>query len=201
MLVEVSGDDEPLLVSLETAREHRLVEGVVLTPGQLDQLRLDSQRFRCERKTTDLLARRDHSVGEMIAKLRRAGFSRQVIDPVLRRCRSMGTLDDARYAMTAAKSLMQRRPCGHGYLVAFLQRKRIDRTLAEQTAEMLLSETDESSRARAALETRWSIMSQFELEIARRKAYNYLSRRGFGYQSAKTAFEQLWQGKHEESDH
>ena len=38
-----------------------------------------------------------------------------------------------------------------------------------------------------------------DLEVARRKAYSYLARRGFGYSAAKEAFEQLQERDREET--
>lgn len=198
LALTITGEEEPLLISLEAALEHRLVEGIVLTEGQLRTLHLDSQRFLCGRKAGDLLAMRDHSVGELIGKLRRKGFSREVIEPIVSRYRKMGTLDDARFAAAAGQSLINRRPCGRSYLIAYLQKKQIERRLAEQTADMLIPGGDDSTSAVAALRDRWSRISQFELETAQRKAYNYLSRRGFGYAASKAAFDQLWADKNED---
>ena len=67
----------------------------------------------------------------------------------------------------------------------------IDRDLAEKTAQMVLSEVDEKEQALRALRKRWTRLGQFELETARNKSYNYLARRGFSYDAAKRAFEQL----------
>lgn len=195
MALEITDEPEPLFVSVEVATRRRLAEGTVVTPAQMEQLRGESQSFLCERKAGDLLAYRDHSEGELAGKLRRRGFQTEAIKSALEKYRQMGALDDARFAHTVASSLLDHRPCGKPYLIAFLQRKRISRDLAEQTAEMLLGATDDHTRAVAALESRWSRISQFALETARQKAYNYLSRRGFGYGAAKTAFDQLWQSE------
>ena len=198
LALTIVGEEKPLLVSHNAAIEHRLVEGIVLTEGQLRTLHLDSQRFLCERKVGDLLAMRDHSMGELYGKLRRKGFSREVIEPIIGRFRKMGAIDDARFAANAGQSLIERRPCGRSYLVAYLQKKKIERRLAEQTADMLIPGGDEIDPAVAALRSRWNRIAQFELETAQRKAYNYLSRRGFGYAASKAAFDLLWAEKNED---
>ncbi|HOP05857.1 MAG TPA: regulatory protein RecX [candidate division Zixibacteria bacterium] len=198
LALTISGQEQPLLISHEAATRHRLIEGIVITEGQLRTLHLDSQRFLCERKVGDLLAMRDHSTGELIGKLRRKGFTREIIDPIIGCYRKTGTLDDARFAAAAGQSLLERQPCGRSYLIAYLRKKQIDRRLAEQTAEMLIPSGDNVASAVSALESRWNRISQFELETAQRKAYNYLSRRGFGYAASKAAFDQLWADKNEE---
>ena len=75
--------------------------------------------------------------------------------------------------------------------MAVLQRKYINRALAEQVVGNLLANEDETDLAVAALERKWHQLAEFDVETARRKAYNYLSRRGIGYAAAKDAFENL----------
>lgn len=75
--------------------------------------------------------------------------------------------------------------------------KLIVRELAEETVNSLYQSEDELGLAVSALSKRWRQYSQFELEEARRKAYNYLSRKGFSYGIAKDAFEQLRQQQEE----
>jgi SOS response regulatory protein OraA/RecX len=196
----IHGEEEPFLVSLETVHRRRLVEGVVLTEAQLAALKEESALYQCDRLAARLLAMRDHSVGELRLKLRRRGMPASAVQSVLKKYRDNGALDDARYALAVGRSLLSRRPCAQNYLTAYLQRKRIDRELATQTAETLLDREDDDKLALAALEQRWSRFGQFELETARTKAYNYLARRGFGYRSAKAAFEQLWRQTQKESE-
>ena len=196
----ITGEEQPLTVSMETVYRHRLVEGIVITQAQLKMLREEAELFQCDRQVARLLAMRDHSVGELKAKLHQRKYAGMIVQTTIRKYLDNGVLDDARYAMTSARSLLSRRPCGRGYLCAYLQKRKISRDLAEQTAEALLSSEDTDDLATSALEQRWSSFSQFELETARTKAYNYLARRGFGYASAKAAFEKLWRETIEEPD-
>lgn len=196
----ITGEEQVLTVSMETVHRHRLVKGIVITPAQLKMLREEAELFQCDRKAAHLLGMRDHSVGELKAKLHQRKFTGEVVQITIRKYLDNGSLDDARYAMASARSLMSRRPCGRGYLCAYLQKRRIARDLAEQTAEALLATEDDDELAANALAQRWSRFSQLKLENARTKAYNYLVRRGFGYASAKAAFEKLWRDNNEESD-
>ncbi len=196
----ISGEESPLQVSLDMVHRHRLVEGIVLTEAQVGTLHEEAALFRCDHLAARYLAMRDHSVGELKDKLRRRQFSPQVVASTISKYLENGALDDARYAMIVGASLLKRRPCGRGYLCAYLQKRKIARDPADQTAETLLSHEDETELATTALEQRWSRFGQLELETARTKAYNYLARRGFGYQSAKTAFARLWQKTSEEPE-
>ncbi|MDH3890611.1 MAG: RecX family transcriptional regulator [candidate division Zixibacteria bacterium] len=196
----ITGEEQPLTVPINTVLHHRLVEGIVITMAQLDMLHEEAELYRCDRQVARLLAMRDHSVGELKAKLRQRTFSTSVVQSTLRKYIDSGALDDSRYAMASAQSLLLRRPCGRGYLCAYLQKRKISRDLAEQTAEALLDAENPDDLAVTALEQRWSRFEQLELETARSKAYNYLARRGFGYAPAKAAFEKLWRETRETSE-
>ena len=61
-----------------------------------------------------------------------------------------------------------------------------------QTNERLVQRQVELWRdSMGAAAKRWAHLGQFELEVARNKSYNYLSRRGFSYPAARAAFEKL----------
>lgn len=189
--ITLSTLDRPLVVSEETVHRYRLVDGVVLTDSQLKQLQLESELYLCDNESARLLTLREHSIGELRSKLKRKEFSPEIIDDTIKKYRQRGLLDDAQYAYKLSQRLVEDRPCGKSYLTAHLQRKMIDRDLAEKTAQMVLSEVDEKEQALRALRKRWTRLGQFELETARNKSYNYLARRGFSYDAAKRAFEQL----------
>lgn len=189
--ITLSNHDQPLIVSEDTVHRHRLVDGIVITDSQFRQLHRESQIYLCDAETARLLALREHSIGEMRAKLKRKQFDTDVIEETIKSYRRKGLLDDAQYAYKLSQRVTADRPCGKSYLTAYLQKKKIDRTLAEQTAQAVLSGVDETEMAATALEKRWGQFSQFELETARRKSYNYLARRGFSYEAAKKAFDKL----------
>ena len=189
--ITLSNLQRPLVVSEDTVHRHRLVDGIVITDAQFNQLQHESQLYLCDSESARLLALREHSIGELRDKLKRKEFAVDVIDDTIKKYRRRGLLDDAQYAYKLSERIVADRPCGKSYLTAYLQKKKIDRTLAEQTATMVLETSDEVGRATGALRKRWSRFGQFELEVARNKSYNYLARRGFGYDAAKRAFDKL----------
>jgi regulatory protein len=199
--LHISSLEEPIECSGLLIAQHRLKEGIVLTPPQVEQIKRQAELEACDREVARLLSLRDHSEGEVRAKLARKRFSRETIGQILKAYRERRLLDDAQFAQAHARRLLERKPAGRSYLVAYLRRKYIDRDLAERTVDTLLSDRDETGLARASLQQRWSHWSQFDLETARRKAYTYLSRRGIGYEAARAAFEELYNTEHEDSDH
>lgn len=184
--------EEPMTITAEAARRRNLHAGVILTPSQFAQLQQEARRYACEQTAARMLAGREHSEWELTAKLRRKGFDSDTVMETVRRYRQMGAVDDARYAQMIGRSLVERKPCGKAYVSAYLQKRGITRELAEAAAETLLGGRDETDRAAAALEQRRQTWAEFELETARRKAYNYLARRGFGFAAARSAFEQVF---------
>ena len=87
-----------------------------------------------------------------------------------------------------AEKLIQTKPCGKSMLIGYLRNKLIDRQVAENAATEVLKDIDMTEQAVAALSKRWYRYEQFELEEAKKKSYTYLSRRGFGFEAAKKAF-------------
>ncbi len=199
--VYVTGREEALEVSPALVHRHRLKEGIVLTEPQLAQLLAEAELDRCDRAVARSLAIREHTTGELRDKLQRKGFSKDVIAETLKRFTERGLLDDAHVAAKLVRSSLERNPSGRAYLIAVLRKKRINRDLAEQTVDMILSGRDETELAVASLSKRWSSLRHLELERARSRAYNYLSRRGIGYSAARAAFEQLYNREREDSDH
>jgi len=189
--ITLSNLERPLIVSSETVYRYRLTDGVVITDAQLRQLQHESELYLCDNESARLLAMREHSIGELRSKLKRKEFTRNVIEDTIKKYRQRGLLDDAQYAYKLSQRLVKDRPCGKSYLTAYLQKRMISRSLAEQTVQMVLADSDEVERAHRALCKRWSRFGQFELEVARNKSYNYLARRGFSYDAAKQAFEKL----------
>lgn len=187
----ISTREKPLLLSTDLYHRHQLKAGIVLSAAQLDQLVAEVACEACDRTVGRMLAIREHSAGEIRLKLARKNHDREIADKVVKKYLHQGLIDDARYASMLARRTLNRKPSGRAYLVAVLQRKYIDRALAEQVVGNLLANEDETDLAVAALERKWHQLAQIDLETARRKAYNYLSRRGIGYAAAKDAFETL----------
>lgn len=190
--IRVEGEEQPLTIGSEAARRRNLRAGVILTDAQFSQLEQEARQYACNQVAARMLAGREHSERELSVKLRRRGFEAEVVKVVVRRYRQMGAVDDARYAEMIGRSLVERKPCGKAYVSAYLQKRGVARELAEAAAEALLAGRDETERAIAALEQRRSAWAEFELETVRRKAYNYLARRGFGFAAAKNAFERVF---------
>ncbi|KAA3634878.1 MAG: hypothetical protein DWP97_06025 [Calditrichaeota bacterium] len=188
-------DNRKLSIPPETAIEHKLVSGIVLTDSQVEILLQADDLFRCMAKAKQYLANRGHSTGELKLKLKKKAFAEESITKVINKLTQLDFLNDREYALAIGEKLLNRKPCGKPFLSSFLQSKSISRDLAEQTAQMLYQNRDISQLAVDALSKKWYMYNDLELEDARNKSYNYLARRGFTYETAKTAFETILKEK------
>ena len=187
-----------MFFSTDIVTEYKLVEGIILTQSQLEILSAEAELYQCQVKAKNCLAMREHSSGELYQKLKKKRFSKEVIDKVVRLLERHGFINNERYALNLAERLIERKPCGRSYLMAHLQQKMIPREIVEKTAHLIFDSADLDCLAEKALEKKWYMYQDLELEDAKNKSYNYLARRGFSFQTAKTAFEKLSRSKEED---
>jgi regulatory protein len=127
-----------------------------------------------------ILTRRDYSQVELRQRLEDKGFETELVEKVLQRCLELGYLDDVRYALNRASSLMrQGRAVGHRVLLDLRQRG-IDEEAACQALQEARKTYDEGQLLTSLLERRFpdfNYDSAFAKE--RRRVVNFLQRRGF----------------------
>ena len=127
-----------------------------------------------------ILSRRDHSQAELRKRLTDKGFDKEMIEATLQRCCDLGYLDDARYALARAISLMNRgRAVGHRVL-ADLRQHGVSQELAEQALAAARESCDEETLLSDLLTRRFP---GFNFNTApasdKRRVVNFLQRRGF----------------------
>jgi len=127
-----------------------------------------------------ILTRRDYSQAELRKKLIDKGFDTELVHTTLQRCVELGYLDDARYALTRATSLMsQGRAVGHRIL-ADLRQHGISEKLAEQALAAAREACNEDTLLAGLLAKRFP---DFNYNTApageKRRVVNFLQRRGF----------------------
>ena len=127
-----------------------------------------------------MLTGRDYSQAELHRRLIDKGFESTLIDTVVQRCLELGYLDDARYALSRATSLMtQGRAVGHRVL-ADLWQHGIDRETACQALDKARETCDEDHLLSALTERRFPNFNYNSAPAKeRRRVVNFLQRRGF----------------------
>ena len=131
-----------------------------------------------------LLTGRDYSQALLRKRLLDKGFDPVRIDDVLQRCLELGYLDDARYALSRATSLMrQGRAVGPRILIDLRQRG-ISEELATEALDKAREAYDEKQLLTSLLQRRFP---DFRYDAApdkeRRRVVHFLQRRGFAISS------------------
>ncbi|MGK2906598.1 MAG: regulatory protein RecX [Desulfuromonadales bacterium] len=127
-----------------------------------------------------LLTGRDYSLAELRRRLLDKGFAPAGVDRALQRCLEFGYLDDARYALNRATSLMtQGRAVGPRILVDLRQRG-ISEEVACQALTRAREACDEDELLASLLHRRFPDFS-YNTAPAReqRRVVHFLQRRGF----------------------
>ncbi len=138
-----------------------------------------------------LLARTERSSCDLADRLRRKGFSPASIEVALERCREFGYLDDARYARSRARSLLQNGRAVGSRILADLLRHGID----PETAQAALKEANGGREERELLaELAGRRFPEFSWAAAddrsRRRVVQYFQRRGFSLSLVLAFFQQ-----------
>jgi regulatory protein len=128
-----------------------------------------------------LLSRREHSRRELARKLRRKGYSRDLIDGVLTRLEEVGLVSDERYARLFVTDKLAVRPLGRRRIVQGLRRKGVEAELADRALEEVYRdrEVDDRTLAETLARKRVDRLVDLDPAVARRRLSGFLARRGF----------------------
>lgn len=129
-----------------------------------------------------LLAVRQRAIAEMRGRLRRLGYSDQLVEEALLRLTELGYLDDAAFATAWVESRDRAHPRGTGALRRELARKGI---AADQVTDVLDAraasgaEPDRDAAERLLARRASSLTREPDLRKRRGRAYALLARAGF----------------------
>ncbi len=150
-----------------------------------------SERERAYRYLLHLLSVRPRTEAEARRKLRGKGFSPEVIEDVIARAKEGKLLDDRLYARLFAEDRALRRPRAKRVIEQELARKGIAPELVREAMDKALGEVDDVELAREALRRRLPALKGLPREVALRRAFSYLLRRGFAPGIAREVVREL----------
>jgi regulatory protein len=162
-----------------------LYEGQTLTVRELLVLRDQSELIEIKQKCFDLLATMSHSRAGLRLKLVRRGFRASLIDVTLEHLTGLGYIDDEAYAKEWLQFRLKKHPEGKMALLAGLQKKGIERSLAERCVnELVKTETEYDALKK--------IMARLnrQNEPDEKKLISRLLSRGFSYDIIKKALKE-----------
>lgn len=185
------------LIDTETLLKFGYKTGMHLTDEQLHELILASQQRRAHEKALYLLEFRSHSKRELTEKIART-TSREAAQAAAERMEELGLLNDEEYARRYAADLLSKKGYAEKRICYELQKKGIDRALAQQALDEL--EMDPTEQIRRVIEKKY--VRYLHDEKGCRRAVSGLQRMGYRYEDIKRAmaeFTQALRNEFEES--
>ncbi len=174
------------------ARQHGLRVGLNVDIARVEGIRRAALRAEVAEAGWRLLAIRPRAREELRRRLLRKGLPEREIEEQLDHLQELGYLDDAEFARAWVD--MRRSggtPRGATALRAELRQKGVDAKLAREVTES----GDEGAAALAAAQTRAAALRALPFPEFRRRLYGYLQRRGFDYETARTAVRAVWEAR------
>ncbi|MHB8134273.1 MAG: regulatory protein RecX [Anaerolineaceae bacterium] len=171
--------------------------GQKLEDSEIEKLLSDDEVEVAYQRALRFLSFKSRSNAEMQNKLRTLGFSEKIIEVVCGKLIEKGYVDDQIFAETWVENRNVFRPRSHRILRWELRNKKV----AEQIIDSVLdvSEPEEVLVRMAAEKYARKLVGVEKKEIFYRKLISFLGRRGFSYQVALPAANEMWEANIQES--
>ena len=171
--------------------------GQKLEDSEIEKLLSDDEVEVAYQRALRFLSFKSRSNAEMQNKLRTLGFSEKIIEIVCGKLIEKGYVDDQIFAETWVENRNVFRPRSHRILRWELRNKKV----AEQIIDSVLdvSEPEEVLVRMAAEKYARKLVGVEKKEIFYRKLISFLGRRGFSYQVALPAANEMWEANIQES--
>lgn len=137
---------------------------------------------RCFSRALNILSRRDHSEKELFIKLSKAD-GEEAATSAIEKIKSLGYIDDERYAVALAKELSERKGKSERAIMAELIHRGVDKNTAENAISSLT--LDECDKINILLNGKYR--RKLETEKGRQQVFNALLRLGYGYGEIRSA--------------
>lgn len=180
MLIEVDGSP------LATVSVHGLKRLGIAQGAEVDRATLAARIERAEFEATteralQILSYRSRTREELRRRLAEDGYPEQALAAVLRRLEESGLLDDPAYCAAFIRSRLARRPEGVRRMAEALHRRGIDGEAALAAIRRVLEEEGVSEREllERAAEKKLRALAGTPRQVARRRLFDHLARRGF----------------------
>lgn len=152
---------------------------------------IDKNLEKAKNAAFRLLKFRERSEKELRDRLKKKKFDNSVIEETIRYLKKIDLLNDSNFAAKWAESRIKK-PYGAKRIIYELKQKGIETKIIDKTLADIKSRYNEYDLARQILESRIKT-SKKDQDLFKTKArlYNFLIRRGFSYDVAADALENL----------
>ncbi len=190
------GADEDLIV------DHRLIAGKVIDSAALEKLLFESEVGKLMERMYGLFNIRQRWEKEVRDYLKNLSFKRKVkdkeeisdivIESLIEKLKQKRLLNDEDFAKAWIVARRRSKKKGKIALKSELYQKGIDREIVDKILEESTPEAEEQL-ARQAVEKKWKTFSTLPYPERKKKAYEFLMRRGFEYEIVKSVVEKYLQ--------
>ena len=139
-----------------------------------------------------LLKLRPRTVFELSDKLCRKGYSKKIIENLLKDFQERKYLDDTAFARLWVSSNMSLKPEGHYLLRKKLREKGIGADIIEEVLAAQASAVDQYDLARTLGLNRKKVLGRIDKTKSKKRIYNYLLRRGFDFEMAYKVIKEIY---------
>ena len=178
-------------VSEESVIKHQLKKGLEIDEEQLKTLLYEEELLKAKKYVYMLLSRRMYSSKEITDKLKRQGYTDDIIKDVISKMESYGYVNDETFAEEWVQSRINSKPKGR----MVLKRELANKGIEEDTIENILNETlSEPVQHDLVLDLARKKIKSYRNDdtiSAKRKLYAFLSRQGFGYDIIKSVMDEV----------
>jgi len=189
------GADEDLVVN------RRLVVGKVINAEDLQKILFEAEVGKLMEKMYRWFALRQHSEKEVREKFRIKNYelrikdkeqiSQLTIDSLVETLKKKGMVNDLEFAKAWTEARRKSKQKGIRAIKTELFQKGIDREIIEKALSVKGEGESEEELAKKALERKLRSWKSLEPQASRKKAYEYLMRKGFEYEIVKDVIENL----------
>jgi regulatory protein len=165
-----------------------LKKGQAVNEPTLKKIRLGENENKAKETALRFLSFRRRTEKEIKNKLKQKGFDENTIKRTVEKLEEYDLINDLEFATAWVEERLEYKPRGKKLLKQELWKKGIKKEIIDQVLNESCQNEDKS-----ALELLEKIKNRYknlEPQVARRRMYGFLLRRGFSYGTAKTAMEQ-----------
>ena len=168
--------------SVNSALAAGLKVGDEISRERIDQLKKAGEADKAYHRALYFLKFRPRSRAEIVRYLKEKEFSQDAINCAVDRLETNGLIDDAGFARLFVENRRSFRPKG-AYALRFELRAK---GVTDKIIDDVLNDYDENAAARAALTPKMKQWEHLEKKAFKKKAFDFLRRRGFDYSTCAT---------------
>jgi len=148
-------------------------------------------KIRAKNNAYLLLRTRPRSEEEIRQRLKLKGYGGEVINGVIEDLRRTGNIDDAKFARFWVESRMNMNPMGDVILKHELKQKGVSDAVIEATLQDKAASYDEYEVAFSMASEKYKRFQKLDDRKALKRVYDFLTRRGFKYDTIRKIIEEL----------